>query len=146
MGVRSSSSSGPEPGFARFVARGLRALRAELPWAYALMADALGPRDVLLAISGETVAVTTRGGEVTAHAAPPEGFAPRVVLATERATVLQLADAERTIVDAVVSGEVTLRGDVDDLVAFHDGLMAFLHGAVRSPSFPALLDEYRAWV
>lgn len=144
--MRSSSSSAPEGAFGRFVSRGLGALRAELPWAYRRMADALCGRDVLLTVSGEDVPITAAGGEVTTHPAPPEHFAPRVTLRTERAVVARLADAELTVVDAVVSGAVTLRGDVDDLVAFHEGLMAFLHGAVRSPSFPALLDEFRGWV
>lgn len=144
--MRSSSSSGRDGAFGRFVSRGLGALRAELPWAYARVAAALAGRDVLLAVSGEDVPITARDGAVVAHVVAPQGFSPCVTLRTERAVVARLADGELTIVDAVVSGEVALRGDVDDLVAFHDGLMAFLHGAVRSPAFPALLDEFRAWV
>lgn len=146
--MRSSSSSGRDEGgaFGRFVARGLAALRDELPWAHARMAAALEGRDVLLTVDGEAVPVTARGGAVEVHPLAPQGFSPCVTLATDRATVARLADAERTITDAVVAGEVALRGAVDDLVAFHDGLMAFLAGAVRSPSFPALLDDYRRWV
>lgn len=143
--MRSSSSSGPEGAFQRFVTMGLRALRDELPWAYARTALALAGRDVLLTVSDEAVPVRATADEVTAHVSAPEGFAPQVALRTARGVIVRLADAELSIVDAVISGEVSLRGDVDDLVAFHDGLMAFLHGAVRSPSFPALLDDFRRW-
>ena len=31
----------------------------------------------------------------------------------------------------------------DDVIRFHEGLMQWLHGAVRSPSFPGLLREFR---
>jgi hypothetical protein len=151
--VRSSSSWARDAaagrdldGFGAFVRRGLAALRDELPWAFAQMARALGDRDVLLEVDDERVAVRAAAFDVAVLPAEPVGFAPRVTLRTDAATVLRLADAERTVVDATIAGELVLRGDVDDLVAFHDGLVAFLHGAVRSPSFPHLLDHFRRFV
>lgn len=147
--MRSSSSSAPDAGpdlagFGDFVARGLATLRAELPWCWAATAAALDGRSVLLVVGAEPVRVRARRGEV-AVLASAEGFAPCVTLVTDPVTVLRLADAETTVVDATLDGSIALRGDVDDLVAFHDGLVAFLHGAVRSPSFPRLLDLYRRW-
>lgn len=149
--MRSSSSWAPDAvdardlaGFGAFVRRGLAALRAELPWAFARMAARLDGRDVLLVVDGERVPVRAAAGDVAVR----EGaaFAPRVTLHTDGLTVLRLADAEVTVVDATLDGSLVLSGSVDDLVAFHDGLQAFLHGAVRSPSFPALLDRFRRHV
>jgi hypothetical protein len=36
---------------------------------------------------------------------------------------------------------VVVHGPVDELLHFHEALLEYLHGAVRSPSFPALRDE-----
>lgn len=125
--------------------RGLATLHAELPWCFARMADALDGRDVLLSIGDESVPVRARDGAVRVLSAGEDCVAC-VTLVTDARTVLRLADAETTVVDATLDGSIALRGRVDDLVAFHDGLIAFLHGAVRSPSFPRLLDHYRRWV
>ncbi len=146
--MRSSSSSAREgealAGFGAFVRRGLAALRAELPWAFGAMARALDGRDVLLVVDGEPVAVRAAAGDVAVLDAVAT-FAPCVTLHTRAAAVLRLADGELTVVDATLDGSLALTGAVDDLVAFHDGLMAFLHGAVRSPSFPSLLDQFRRY-
>jgi hypothetical protein len=73
-----------------------------------------------------------------------EPGAPRVTLRTTRREVVALADAERSLVASVLLGETVLRGRVGDLAAFHDGLVEFLRGAVRSPTFPGLMDAFRA--
>jgi hypothetical protein len=54
-----------------------------------------------------------------------------------------LIDARLTLLDAVLSDALAMTGAPDDLLAFHDGLIAYVHGAVRAPSFPALLSAYR---
>ncbi len=129
--------------FGDFVREGLAALVEELPWCAARMVTALGRRDVLLTVDGEPVRVRADGARVRVIDAAE--FSPRVTLTTDRVTVLRLADAETSVLDAVLDGSIVLRGDVDDLVAFYEGLQGFLHGAVRSPSFPRLLERYRRW-
>jgi hypothetical protein len=138
--VRSSSSSAPDATFASFLAGSLDLLERELPWAYGAMCRVLAPREVLLSVDGEDVSVrcTERTAIVGARAAAPD-----VECRTTRAAILDLADASTSLVDAVMSDRVHLRGAVGDLLAFHDGLMAYLGGAVRSPSFPALLERFR---
>lgn len=133
----------PPASFGDFVREGLAALDDELPWCAARMVSALGRRDALLTVDAEPVRVRADGARVRVIDAVE--FSPCVTLTTDRVTVLRLADAETTVLDAVLDGSITLRGDVDDLVAFYEGLQGFLHGAVRSPSFPRLLERYRRW-
>jgi hypothetical protein len=73
-----------------------------------------------------------------------EARAPAVECRTTRRAILDLVDARTTLMAAVVADRVWLRGSVEDLLAFHDGLMVYLGGAVRSPSFPWLLRQFRA--
>ena len=47
------------------------------------------------------------------------------------------------LADAVLSGALELSGDLESLVAFHEGLMLYLAGAVRSLEFPRLLEAFR---
>jgi hypothetical protein len=47
-------------------------------------------------------------------------------------------------VSAVLSDVHVLRGRPADVLAFHDGLAAYVHGGVRAPSFRRLLVEFRA--
>jgi hypothetical protein len=126
--------------FRGWVDRGLRALRGELPWAHARMAAALGAREVTITVDGEVTSVQSDGERVWLRDAPE---APAVTLATTRREIVALVDAERSLVRSVVMGETVLRGRVADLAAFHDGLLEFLRGAVRSPSFPWMMDAFR---
>ncbi len=107
---------------------------------YARMCAELAPREVALDVGGEVVAVAfdDRG-----HRALPSPVAPRVELATTRAAILDLLDGRITLLDAVLADRIVLRGGLDDVIAFHDGLMTYLHGAVRSFAMPGLLRSYR---
>ncbi len=126
--------------FREWVDRGLRTLLAELPWAHARMAAALGVREVTITVDGEVTAVQSDGARVWLRDEP---VAPAVTLTTTRREIVALVDAERSLVTSVVLGQTVLRGRVADLAAFHDGLLEFLRGAVRSPSFPWMMDAFR---
>jgi len=105
------------------------------------MCRALGTREVLIEVDGEVTVVVCEGEGVRLAAT---AVAPAVECRTTRAAILDLVDARTTLAGAVMDDQVWLRGSVEDLVAFHDGLMAYLGGAVRSPGFPWLLREFRA--
>jgi hypothetical protein len=105
------------------------------------MCGALGTREVLIEVDGERTAVTSTKSAARVEAAPR---APVVECRTTRSAILDMVDARMTLVDAVLSERVWLCGGVEDLLAFHDGLMTYLGGAVRCPSFPWLLREFRA--
>ena len=104
------------------------------------MCGQLAPRQVRLVIGGESVTISfdPSGAHVL-----PEAKEPTTELATSRQTILDVLDARLTLADAVLSDAIMLRGHVDDLTVFHDGLMTYVRGAVRCPSFPQLLDCFR---
>ncbi len=62
---------------------------------------------------------------------------------TTRAVILDLVDARAGLVEAILDDRLGLRGALPELARFHDGLMLYLHGAMRAPSFPGLLRRYR---
>jgi hypothetical protein len=73
----------------------------------------------------------------------PRAPAGRTSRSSTRATILGVIDGETTARRAVLDERLLMRGRLDDVVAFHDALVAYVHGAVRAPSFPRLLRAYR---
>lgn len=67
-----------------------------------------------------------------------------VTLRTSSRTVVALIDAKTTLVDAALDDELVLAGELTSVINFYDGLMLYLHGAVRSLEFPRLLALFRA--
>jgi hypothetical protein len=139
--VRSSSFSAHDGSFASFLGRSLDLLRRELPWGHEALCRALSPRVVVITVDGEATGVSCEEAMLRVGAASED---PAVECRTTRGAILELVDARMTLVDAVCCDRVELRGSVEDLLAFHDGLMVYLGGAVRCPSFPWLLREFRA--
>jgi len=134
------SSSHNDSSFARFIGSSLETLSNELSTAYHLLCTQLASRSVLLVIDGETVALAF--DHSGAHLLP-ELHNPTVQLHASRRTILDVIDARLTLYEAVLADSIVLEGNIDDLVAFHDGLLTYIQGAVRCPSFPALLDHFR---
>jgi hypothetical protein len=134
------SSSARERRFADFLADSFAALEHEMPQAYAALCAAIAPREVLLAVDDETVGLAFAPTGVRFLRAPRT---PRVEVRTGKTAILRVLDAEATLMDAVLDETLFLRGATDDLLAFHDGLLSYVHGAVRAPSFPSLLRAYR---
>ncbi len=66
-----------------------------------------------------------------------------VVPCQRRTAVLRVIDARDTLMSAVLADRLVLRGATRDVLAFHDGLIAYVHGAVRARSFPELLRQFR---
>jgi hypothetical protein len=91
-------------------------------------------------IDGEIVALAFDHGNVYF---PSELDDPTVQLHASRQTILDVIDARLTLYEAVLTDSIVLAGHIDDLVAFHDGLVTYIQGAIRCPSFPALLDHFR---
>jgi hypothetical protein len=127
--------------FAGFVRESLEVLRREVPVAHAAMCAPVAGRLVAIGADGEELALRFAADGVRA-AAP--GGVPDLSVRTSRDAVLALVDAECSLLEAVLSDRLVLRGTPDDVIAFHDALVAYLHGAVRAPSFPGLLRRFRA--
>jgi hypothetical protein len=130
----------PERPFADFLDDSFAALRDEVPEIHAEMCRRLAPREVGLVVDHEVVAIAfTRDDAVFLS----ERRRPVVDVRTTGRAILDLIDARSTLRESVLDERLELRGGPDDLLAFHEGLMAYLHGGVRAPSFPRLLRAFR---
>jgi hypothetical protein len=125
----------PDAVFSTLLRRSLETLERERP-----DVATLGALDVAIRVGEERVGLRAEDGRVVVAAPPPEA---RVDVVTGRDTILALVDGEVSLVDAVVGDALALRGAVPDLARFHDALWLYLQGAVRAPSFPALLRAFR---
>jgi len=104
------------------------------------MCRRLDARRVALRVDDERVAVVFARDEarIVSDASPGT-----VEVRTSRTAVLRVIDARDTLMSAVLADRLVLRGAPRDVLAFHDGLMAYVHGAVRARSFPELLRQFR---
>ncbi len=131
----------PEGRFRDFLADSFVALRREMPPAYVALCRCLARREVVLTVDGESVPVEFERERAVLL---PAAVAPVIDVRTTRAAILDLVDAHLRLDDAVMTDRLHLRGSPDDLLRFHDGLLAYLHGALRAPSFARLLQSFRA--
>jgi len=129
-----------EARFAPFLHRSFAALRVEVPDIYAETCRRMAPRSVRIETDGEAVHMSFEKSAVRFDA----DSGATIDVRTSRDAILALVAGEITLAQAVLDDALWLRGEADDLLAFHDGLMAYLHGAIRAPSFPALLRDYRS--
>jgi len=146
-------SSSPESlRFAACLRLSLDTLRLECPEAYQRVCDCLAPLTVALSLDGDPVTlafhpglirVIPPGGPAAGRNGGRAGAPPDVQASTSRSTIIDLLEARSTIEDAILSDAILLRGRVEDLARFYDALLYYVCGAVRCPSFPAILAGYR---
>jgi hypothetical protein len=122
--------------------RSLLYAAGEAPDGYRRFAVILGPLVVELAVDGEILAVT--GGDVVAVDDRTAPGPADVRIATSRAAILAVLDAETTLSEAVLADRVHARGPIEDLLQAHDALLAFVHAAVRAPSTATLPAALRS--
>jgi hypothetical protein len=125
--------------FTHFLARSLVLLEDELPRIYAEVARSVGDREVRCRVDEDEISVF---GDGTRLRLARETRQPAVRVVAKRQVIVDVVLARTTLQDALWEDRIVLLGSLDDLVAFHDALMAYVGGAVRCPSFPELLDEY----
>jgi hypothetical protein len=121
--------------------RSVEHLEDEVPHSYRALVAELGSMVVELDVDGEVF--TLHGSDrlrVSDGAAQTAG----VRIITSRVTILDLVDARVGLGEAVETGNVSVRGSLDDVQRAHDSLLAYVHAAVRASSQPALLSELRA--
>ena len=99
-------------------------------------------RVVLLQMDEESIPISFQPDQVTFASALDAG---RLVshLNTSRQAILDLVDARLTLVDAILEGQLDLIGEATDLGLLYETLLTYLRGAVRCPSIPSLLDQFR---
>jgi hypothetical protein len=125
---------------AEFVKAAMVLLREEFPRAYFLICANLAGRAISIDVDGEQVYLDCKILELLF----PDGIEnPDVRIATSRRTILDAIDARVTIEEAIRDGRLFASGRQEYISSCHTALLFFVRGAVRSPSFPALLQEFR---
>jgi hypothetical protein len=136
------NSSLPDARFGDLVWRAVDTIRTEVPWVHDAMSRAIGSWTALVVVDGEpaTIGAASAGSiSVEAHARASD-----VTCTTTSEAILGLIDGLETALDAIKGDRVALVGSADALLAWHDVLDLFLHGAVRARGFEALLDAFRS--
>ena len=139
MDAQSSSSLAPDGSFRGFLERSLEAIAAEMPAAYDALCATLGCRRVVLGIDAERVGIRCDGRRLAVGDPDPGAT---VEFRSSPHTLRGLTSGRLSFLDAALDDRLLLRGAVDEIVVFYDGLLAYLRGAVRSPSLPGLLDAF----
>lgn len=124
--------------FFEFLDRALHALAAEVPAAYARISELLSGRTLRVTVDGISRYVRVEESRHVLDLAGKE----TAELRTSRSVLVDLLEARRTLLDAVLFDDFVLRGGSADLAALHDALIAFIQGAVRSRTLPSLLHAY----
>lgn len=125
---------------AEFVKTAMALLREEFPRAYFLICANLAGRSISIDVDGEQVFLDCEILELLF----PDGIEnPDVRIATSRRTIIDAIDARVTIEEAIRDERLFASGRQDYIANCHTALLFFVRGAVRSPSFPALLQEFR---
>jgi hypothetical protein len=137
---RSASSWPTNRGFGTYLEHSLLVLQREVPAAYVWLCRVLAPREVLLEVDGESVVLASSRDCIRLGI---RSSTPRVRVKTSSPTILGVIDGTSTLMEEVLADRLFLQGACSDLLAFHDGLVAYVHGAVRAPSFPQVLRAYR---
>jgi hypothetical protein len=128
-----------------FIGASLETLRVECPAAYESICQQMAGRSLLLIIDQEHLRLDFLAHQVRVQPAREgEDSPPPTRLQTSAQTILDLADARLTLVEAVLYGRLDLYGYVSDLGVLYDSILTYARGVIRCRSAPALLDHYRS--
>jgi hypothetical protein len=128
--------------FDRLLTASFHLLAIEAQPAYTAVVRQLGSLVVGIDVEGEEVVILTRGDELVVEVAEARAR-PDVRIRATREDILAVIDGRLSLHDAVDSGAVEIIGDLEAIARAHDALIAYTHGAVRSPTFPTLLERLR---
>lgn len=128
-----------EPSFRAFLAVSLATLRRECPAAHEQMCRQLDARRIQVRVGGDEFGLNVERDVVRLGPRPAQAH---VDVETDRRTILDVISARASLLDVVLDERLHLRGAVEELLRFHDALLSYVAGAVRSPTFPSLLDTY----
>ena len=130
----------PERDFLWFLDRSLRILAEEAPEALRRMLEE--GRDLRLRIDAPaaraTAWISPRGVEI--YEAPGE---IDVFISFDERVIVELAEGEISLNDALLEDRLELRGPVESLERLHAAMTCYIKGAARSPGLSRLLADYR---
>jgi hypothetical protein len=124
----------------------LSVLQREQPASYARLCETLAGLHIEIGVDGEwMIAGFEPGGHrVAATIAAAGTAAAGARFRASRTAVLDVLDGRLTLAEAVLSGRLEAYAPLARLLELHDALLLYVNAAVRCPSFPALLDRFRA--
>jgi hypothetical protein len=146
MVPESSSSSATEPAettVAGLLAESFRVLTAELPPAWENFCAALDGCAVAIHVDAEsfTVSFVGRIAHISGNSA---GIAlPDARIFTTRRTIEDVLDARLSLREAVLNDALQVIAPLPVIDRLHTGILSYVHGGVRCPSFPSLLKRFR---
>jgi hypothetical protein len=123
-----------------FVEKSLDALEREASQSYLRLCETLDRRRVCIAGDGERFVLRFNDRAVTS--AQVDGTED-VFIGLSRDTILELVDGSLRLEDALRLDLLDVRASVGDAAAAFDGLLVYLRGAIRCPSMPRLLSQFR---
>ena len=136
--MNSSATEGP---VGRLLAESFVALAREQPALHARMCEQLQGRKLEVCVGAERFLLDfTPDSPRVEPAGPPAD----TLLLTGRRVLADVLGARLSLGEAVLTDALEVVGPLPSLMALHDGLVTYVHGAVRCPSFPALLARLRA--
>ncbi len=137
----SSNSSATEGPVAALLDESLGMLAREQPALHARMCAQLQHRAVEVRVDAERffLCVTPDAARVDTAARPSDAR-----IHTGRRAIADVLGARVSLAEAVLADRVELIAPLDTLLVLHEGLVTYVHGAVRCPSFPALLARLQA--
>lgn len=135
------SSSATEGPVGRLLAESFVALEHEQPALHARLCEQLQGRKVEVCVGSERFLLGFVPGSAWVEPAGPPAEA---LLLTGRRALGDVLGARLSLGEAVLTDAVEVVAPLASLMALHDGLVTYVHGAVRCPSFPSLLARLRA--
>ena len=129
------------PDLRTFLDRSFEVLAYEAPDASSRLGHALAGLDLCVIDGDRRFAVRHDGSRLLSDAI--SGDEP-VITSIDRATILALVDGVLSLEDAVRQDRLLVRASPPHCARVFDALSSYVRGAVRCPSFPALLADFRS--
>jgi hypothetical protein len=137
----SSNSSGRDGSLRALLNESFVVLLREVAPAHQRMCAALDGMTVAITVDGEAVDVKSDGRAMRVRSLKRDQKIT-VEITTARAAILDVLHGRTTLTAAVLADSVRARASLDSLVRLNHGLAMYVHGAVRAPSFPAILERF----
>jgi hypothetical protein len=133
--------------FGHYLQQALALLHAESPVHFEATRRRLAGRAILIRIAGDVAVCVHLDGTDTDWVARFDGgnrpaAVAAVEIATSRADLESFLRGAFTLEEGLEANRLDVRGALDDVLAFLEALNAWLHGALRCPSFPPLHQRF----
>lgn len=109
------------------------------PSGYRRLIERVGELDVELQVCDEVMSLEFTTDAV--HVYRRHGASPDAVVLTTRATIDDVISGGQTLEEAILDGQLIVKGPLDVLVRLHDGLLLYLTSVIRSSRHPRSLVE-----